>query len=402
MNETNAPIINNQIYVSENLSRQTTDDISSTFYIKEARKNDKILEPLEQYKSKVAPLEKQLFECLNLKLGEDIISEDMPLLDDINNSNYYIHLFRSAKLDPKKENFLLIHGFLSSGLHFLALIPYLIKRYNIFIPDTIGMGLSSRPKFKFTSAVQCENYFLNIFHLLIKNIFFREKFNIRKEYYLCGHSLGGFFASRYMLRYPVGIKKILLLSPAGITDYRIPGTPVNKEMPASMCISSVCCPTIFWPCELRVQNFYRCCLFHNLIKKNYGEYTINLDYNEIKKNPDGSDFKVDEKLFYSSLRELTILSLEYPDDLYNCIYYLFAVPPPATILPIERILMDFNKKQIIFIFGEKDWMERYGAYRLNHHNPNLYKIFSIKNSGHSSALESPKEVSEIIGQYFEQ
>ena len=111
---------------------------------------------------------------------------------------------------------------------------------------------------------------------------------------------------------------------------------------------------------------------------------------------------MDEKLFYSSLRELTILSLEYPDDLYNCIYYLFAVPPPATILPIERSLMDFNKKQIIFIFGEKDWMERYGVYRLNHHNPNLYKIFSIKNSGHSSALERPKEVSEIIGQYFEQ
>ena len=198
---------------------------------------------MEQYKSKVGPLEKELFECLNLKLGEDIISEDMPLFDD-NNNNYYIHLFRSANLSPEKENFFLIHGFLSSGLHFLAIIPYLIKRYNIFIPDTIGMGLSSRPKIEFTSSEQCEEYFLSIFHILIKNIFFKGKFNIKKEYYLCGHSLGGFFASRYLLRYPKEIKKVLLLSPAGITDYRIPGTPMDGKVSPSTCILSVCCPSI--------------------------------------------------------------------------------------------------------------------------------------------------------------
>ena len=63
---------------------------------------------------------------------------------------------------------------------------------------------------------------INIFHLIINNIFFKGKFNIKKDYYLCGHSLGYFFASRYMLKYPKGIKKVLLLSQAGITDYRIP------------------------------------------------------------------------------------------------------------------------------------------------------------------------------------
>ena len=164
----------------------------STFYIKEKIKNDKIRDPLEEYKSQVYPLEKELFKCINLNWGEDIISEDMPLIEDNNHCNYYLHLFRTANPSLNKENFLLIHGFLSSGLHFLCLIPYLIKRYNIFIPDTIGMGLSSRPKIKFTSPMQCEEYFLNIYHLVIKNIFFKEKFNIKKEYYLCGHSLGVF------------------------------------------------------------------------------------------------------------------------------------------------------------------------------------------------------------------
>ena len=399
MNETNVPIVNNQGINIDNLVGGYIDDVSSTFNLKEERKNDKVKIPLEQYKSKVAPLEKELFECLNLKLGEDIISEDMPLLDDNNNSNYYIHLFRSPNPSPDKENFLLIHGFLSSGLHFLAIIPYLIKRYNIFIPDTIGMGLSSRPKYEFTSPVQCENYFLNIFHILIKNLFFKEKFNIKKEYYLCGHSLGGFFSSRYLLRYPMGIKKALLLSPVGITDYRIPGTVMDKDTSLSKCCLPVCCPTLLWPCQARVQNFYRCCLFHNVIKKYYGKYEINIDDNEIKKNPDGSNFKVDKNRLLSALRELTILSLEYPDDLNNCVYYLFRVPPPAAYFPIERNLMEYNKIEIIFVFGEKDWMERHGVYRLCRDKPNLYKIFTVKTS-HSFALENPKELCEIIGQFF--
>ena len=120
-------------------------------------------------------------ECFNLKWGVDIISEDIPLIDE-NHQKYYIHLFRTANPDPKKENFFLIHGFLSSGLHFICLVPFLIKRYNIFIPDTIGMGLSSRPKIKFRSPMQCENYFISIYHIIIKNIFFKDKFNIKKEY----------------------------------------------------------------------------------------------------------------------------------------------------------------------------------------------------------------------------
>ena len=74
---------------------------------------------------------------------------------DGTNNNYNIHLVRTAKPDPNKENFLLIHGFLSSNLHFLSILPFLIKRYNVFIPDIIGMGLSSRPQISFNSPIEC-------------------------------------------------------------------------------------------------------------------------------------------------------------------------------------------------------------------------------------------------------
>ena len=402
MDLTSFSIINNHQASNSisNINQSQIDDKSSTFYFKEKIKNDFIREPLNEYKSQVFPLEKELFESINLKWGIDIISEDMPIIDQ-NHNNYYIHMFRTANPEPTKDNFFLIHGFLSSGLHFLCLIPYLIKRYNIFIPDTIGMGLSSRPKIKFTSAIQCEEYFIGIYHLIIKSIFFKGKFNIKKEYYLCGHSLGGFFASRYMLKYPIGIKKVLLLSPAGITDYRIPGTPVNNHRSLSMQCVSIFCPTVFWPCRIRVQSLYRCCICHNCIRNYYKTYYFDFDETEIKKNPDGSDFKIDKEKISLILGKLSILSLDYPDDLYGCAFYLFGIPPPAAFLPIELTLMAKNNFQIIFVFGENDWMERIGAYRLCNFDPNKYKFFTVKNAGHSFAMENPKELCAIIGQFFQ-
>jgi hypothetical protein len=102
-NITASTLIKNQITHSI-FKREALDDSSSTFYIEERLKNDKIKEPLQKYKSQIIPLENELFKCLNLIPGEDIISEDMPLIGDDHN-NYYLHLFRTAKPDPNKENF---------------------------------------------------------------------------------------------------------------------------------------------------------------------------------------------------------------------------------------------------------------------------------------------------------
>ena len=88
-----------------------------------------------------------------------------------------MHLLRTANPDPNKENFLLIHGFLSS----LGILPYLVKRYNVFLPDTIGMGLSARPQIKFTNPIQCEEYFIGVYHLFIKGLFFKENLILKKN-----------------------------------------------------------------------------------------------------------------------------------------------------------------------------------------------------------------------------
>jgi pimeloyl-ACP methyl ester carboxylesterase len=397
---TNTSLLVNNKSLSTIIPPQALVKKSQTIFYKESLTKDEVIEPLDEQREQVFAMEKELFACMNLEWGVDIITEDVPIIQ--NENCYYIHLVRTAKPDPNKNNFLIIHGFLSSYLHFLGILPYLIKRYNVFIPDTIGMGLSSRPQVTFKTPIQCEDYFIGVYYLFIKSLFFQGRFNIKEEYYLCGHSLGGFIASRYLLRFPIGIKKALLLSPAGITDYYVPGTNLYQDTSCCFYCSAVCCPTFVWPCTVRVQCLYNCCFCHNCIKRHYGVMGLRLDESEIKLNKDGTKFNVDYEKLRKIIKELTIMSLDYPTDLYKCVYYLFKTPPPAAFFPVEKKIMYYNRVPIIFVFGQYDWMDRVGAYRLSKYNPELYKVFTVSNGGHSFAYENPKELCSIIGQYFDE
>ena len=96
-------IIKNQID-NKCKRKYSAEEKSSIYYTKEKLKKSKIEMPIEEYKSQVFQIEKELFENLNLEWGIDIISEDMPLIDNKNN-NYYCHIIRTAKPDPNKSNF---------------------------------------------------------------------------------------------------------------------------------------------------------------------------------------------------------------------------------------------------------------------------------------------------------
>ena len=348
-------------------------------------------------KEKILHLEKRLFTLMNIEYGKEIIYEDFILVN--NNQDYYVHLLRTENLDPNKENFLLIHGFLSSSTHFLSVLPYLLLKYNVFIPDTIGMGLSSRPQIEFESPEQCENYFVEIIYILVKKIFFSEQYKIKKDFYIGGHSLGGFMVSHYILKYPMGIKKVLFLSAAGITDYHIKGTNIHKEAGRLFgCILSFigCC----WACKPRIQCCYKCICCRKFIKTFMESYSITIDQTYIKNNKDGTPFIVDVQNVNYVLGQLSKLTLDFPDDIYKCMYYMFTVPPPASVNPVELQLLNNSKLSCIFIYGENDWMDRTGAYRLCQKDRDRFKLFIVRNSGHSFAMENPKELVNIMQIYF--
>ena len=53
-----------------------------------------------------------------------------------------------------------------------------------------------------------------------------------------------------------------------------------------------------------------------------------------------AEFIVDIEKINTIISKLAILSLEYPDDLYDCAFDLFGIPPPAAYLPIEKIILE--------------------------------------------------------------
>lgn len=102
-----------------------------------------------------------------------------------------------------------------------------VKGWKIYALDLLGMGRSSRPAFRIHtkdrqgSIAEAEDWFIDAL----------EEWRVQKRidrFTLLGHSLGGYMAVAYALKYPGHLNKLVLASPVGI-----PEDPyaVNAEMP---------------------------------------------------------------------------------------------------------------------------------------------------------------------------
>lgn len=118
-----------------------------------------------------------------------------------------------------EENLVMLHGY-GAGLGFFyknfeGLSR--VKGWKLYALDMLGMGRSSRPPFKIHAKDQAgkiteaENWFIDALEewRVMKKI---EKFT------LLGHSLGGYMAVAYALKYPGHLNKLILASPVGIPE----------------------------------------------------------------------------------------------------------------------------------------------------------------------------------------
>lgn len=92
-----------------------------------------------------------------------------------------------------------------------------VKGWKLYALDMLGMGRSSRPPFKVHAKDQAgkiaeaENWFIDALEewRVLKKI---DKFT------LLGHSMGGYMAVAYALKYPGHLNKLILASPVGIPE----------------------------------------------------------------------------------------------------------------------------------------------------------------------------------------
>ena len=147
--------------------------------------------------------EKTLLELSGYKLNQDIEIKDVSIY-----GNHYIHTIKT--LNEGLTSLVIVHGYGGSSITFYKMIKRLSIKFQVFCIDLLGMGLSSRPEFNCQTTEEAVNFFVNSIEE------WRKTLSI-SSFFLCGHSLGGYVASAYTLKFPSRVLKLILLSPAGIT-----------------------------------------------------------------------------------------------------------------------------------------------------------------------------------------
>jgi len=187
----------------------------------------------------------------------------------------------------------------------------------IICPDIIGMGLSSRLNLEFTSNEQCIDFFVESIEAF--RVSLEKNYNLNKKFVLCGHSLGGYFAANYALKYPQYIDSLFLMSPTGISDIEKYGGTITENMSTFMSISMKSASPL-WKSKTTVQDISQKFMIKSLIN-----YSLRKRYDKCKEEND-------------ILGEITEITLKYPKDLDTAIYFIFKHPFPTPVLPIIIIL----------------------------------------------------------------
>lgn len=144
--------------------------------------------------------------------------------------NRFLNEFSVERTDEETENNLvMLHGY-GAGLGFFYKNFEPLSRqphWKLYALDMPGMGRSSRPPFKIhakekeAKVREAESWFVDAL----------EEWRVKKgieRFTLLGHSLGGYMAVCYALKYPGHLNKLILASPVGI-----PEDPyaMNADMP---------------------------------------------------------------------------------------------------------------------------------------------------------------------------
>ncbi|MBD1815041.1 alpha/beta hydrolase [Microcoleus vaginatus DQ-U2] len=101
-------------------------------------------------------------------------------------------------------NLVFLHGSWHDSSQWLRTIEHLSPYYHCFAPDLLGFGDSERPKIHYSIdlEVECLAQYLDTLKL--------------REVYLIAHSLGGWVATSYAIKYPDRVQGLVLLAPEGL------------------------------------------------------------------------------------------------------------------------------------------------------------------------------------------
>ncbi|KAL1970695.1 hypothetical protein VTN77DRAFT_4339 [Rasamsonia byssochlamydoides] len=139
---------------------------------------------------------------------------------ELSGKNRALNEFSVERVGEKTENNLVIlHGYgIGLGMFYKNFEPLSrAKGWRLYALDMLGMGRSTRPPFKIkakdreAAVTEAEDWFIDAL----------EEWRVKRKidrFTLMGHSLGGYMAVAYALKYPGHLNKLILASPVGIPE----------------------------------------------------------------------------------------------------------------------------------------------------------------------------------------
>ncbi|KAF3917380.1 hypothetical protein ABW21_db0203553 [Orbilia brochopaga] len=145
-------------------------------------------------------------------------SHEVPL----SNPKQFLNEFsitRPASSAADKHNLVILHGYGAGLGFFYKNFDALSRRsgWSLYALDLLGMGRSARPHFKIHShdrigkVREAESFFVD-------SLEDWRKARGLDKFTLMGHSLGGYLAVCYALKYPNRLEKLILVSPVGVPE----------------------------------------------------------------------------------------------------------------------------------------------------------------------------------------
>ncbi|RHZ61861.1 hypothetical protein Glove_345g15 [Diversispora epigaea] len=284
----------------------------------------------------------------------------------------------STAVTQEKKNLVMCHGF-GGGLGFFYRNYHrlsLVEGWRIYSIDWLGMGRSTRNKFKIKGKTieetvdEAENFFVDSLEK------WRQVQKIEKMT-LLGHSLGGYFAAVYALKYPQHVERLIMVSPVGI-----PPSPYEDLKNIKDSVNRRALPLWLiklWDANITPQSFMR--------------WT----------GPFGPSLVSQ----YTSRR---FANLDEQDriDLHDYLYHVSAAPGSGEYA-LSRILapgayarkplmyrLEGIKMPTTFIYGEEDWMDYREAIKVSTRMNVPIKIIQIPHSGHHLYIDNPEEFDKAV------
>ena len=259
---------------------------------------------------------------------------------------------------------------------------------HLYALDWLGMGRSSRPKFpKFTPHPKWQHSQAIDFFVESFEIWRSRQVPQLSKFTLIGHSMGGYLAAIYALKYPQHVEKLILLSPVGI-----PEPPKEDKDSSKVEYSSISGRSISitghilpnWITRLWINNITPQWLIR--IAGPWGP--------DLMQKYTGSRFRT---LQAAEICHLKDYLYHISADAASGEYALAAILSPGAWAR-EPLLPKLCNLQMptTFIFGDHDWIDSSHAQAALHTMRIPAKVLIIPNAGHYLFIDNAEECNRVL------